>query len=226
MSRPLRSTPITGASPLLRAGPPADPATVLNASSCRCWRAPSRPGEAGHGISTCLPAFHAKAADRARAAFMPGTAWPVNGLPPGSSRGYWVAPVLMPFPGLDTSSAVRSRSPSRSLPDPSTGAFSSSLTTTVFSQRSMRWLDASPRRATPEGQQSSIFRTAPRINRLLPHPTSSRSRHTPVPQRALMDPQVTSDLGDRLPGLQNDPDRPLPELLVVLPSYLWHGYSS
>jgi deazaflavin-dependent oxidoreductase (nitroreductase family) len=29
MTRPLRSTPITGASPLLRAGPPAEPATVL-----------------------------------------------------------------------------------------------------------------------------------------------------------------------------------------------------
>ena len=32
MSRPLRSTPITRASPLLRAGPPADAATVLSAS--------------------------------------------------------------------------------------------------------------------------------------------------------------------------------------------------
>jgi len=32
MSRPLRSTPITGASPLLRAGPPASATTVLNAS--------------------------------------------------------------------------------------------------------------------------------------------------------------------------------------------------
>ena len=32
MSRPLRSTPITEASPLLRAGPPASAATVLNAS--------------------------------------------------------------------------------------------------------------------------------------------------------------------------------------------------
>src|SRR6266851_8458982 len=32
MSRPLHSTPITRASPLLRAGPPADAATVLSAS--------------------------------------------------------------------------------------------------------------------------------------------------------------------------------------------------
>jgi len=35
MNRPLRSTPITGASPLLRAGPPADAATVLNVSGIR-----------------------------------------------------------------------------------------------------------------------------------------------------------------------------------------------
>ena len=63
--------------------------------------------------------------------------------------------------GLDTSSAVRLRSPSRSPPDAITCAFSSSLTTTVFSQRSMRWFDASPRRATPKGHQSFIFCTAP-----------------------------------------------------------------
>ena len=63
--------------------------------------------------------------------------------------------------GLDTSTAVRLRSPSRSPPDAITRAFSSSLTTTVFSQRSMRRLDASPRRATPKGHQSFISCTAP-----------------------------------------------------------------
>src|SRR6478609_9592963 len=35
MSRPLRSTPITRASPLLRAGPPAGTASVLNVSGFR-----------------------------------------------------------------------------------------------------------------------------------------------------------------------------------------------
>ena len=43
----------------------------------------------------------------------------------------------------------------------SSRAFSLSLTTTVFSQRSTGWFDACPRRPTPEGQQSSISRTAP-----------------------------------------------------------------
>src|SRR5207249_4504646 len=55
------------------------------------------------------------------------------------------------FRRFDTSTAVRLRSPSWSPPDTSTGAFSSSLTTTVFSQRSMRRFDASPRRAAPKG---------------------------------------------------------------------------
>src|SRR5665647_3956783 len=47
----------------------------------------------------------------------------------------------------------------------------------------------------------------------------------PVPQGALVHPQVTSDLHDRLTGLQDDPDRTGPELLVELPSLLWHGIS-
>jgi hypothetical protein len=108
---------------------------------------------------------------------MPGTTWPVDGYPPGSSRDYWGIPVSMPFPGLDTSSAVRSRSSSRSPPDASTCAFSSSLTTTVSNQRSMRRFGISPRRATPRGQ-SLIFCTAPRSAALLPQ-AASHVRGTP-----------------------------------------------
>ena len=47
-------------------------------------------------------------------------------------------------------------SSSQSLPDASWTPFSSSLTTTVFSQRSMRRFGASPRRAAPKGQPSSL----------------------------------------------------------------------
>jgi len=57
-------------------------------------------------------------------------------------------------PGFDAVlrfSTLQQRSSSWSLPDASPGAFSSSLTTTVFSQRSMRWFEASPHRAAPEG---------------------------------------------------------------------------
>ena len=61
---------------------------------------------------------------------------------------------------FDTSAAIRLRSPSRSPPDASCGAFSSSLTTTVSSQRSMRRFDVTPRRATPKGHQSFILHAA------------------------------------------------------------------
>jgi hypothetical protein len=57
--------------------------------------------------------------------------------------------------GSGTSATIRSRSPSRSPPDAFHDAFSSSLTTTVFSQRSMRRFGASLRRATPKGQDPS-----------------------------------------------------------------------
>ena len=52
MTRPLRSTPITGASPLLRAGPPAHPATVLSSLAVSAARrAPSRPPARSRGGS-------------------------------------------------------------------------------------------------------------------------------------------------------------------------------
>ena len=40
----------------------------------------------GRHIDARLLAFRARAADQAHAAFTPGTAWPVIGHPPGSSR--------------------------------------------------------------------------------------------------------------------------------------------
>src|SRR3954454_3848518 len=82
----------------------------------------------------------------------------------------------MPFPRLDASSAVHSRSPSRSLPDAVIRAFSSSLTTTVFSQRSMRRFDTSPagrhRRARPSSP-------AQHRDRSLSYQATSRVRGTP-----------------------------------------------
>jgi hypothetical protein len=165
MSRPLRSTPITGVSSLLRAGPPARAASVLNASrfpppsALPLANSPLR--RRVSRISTRLPTFRAEAADRTRAASMPDTAWPMDGSPPGSSRRPLTAPVLMSAACFDTSSAVRFRSPFRSPPDASWTPFSPTLTTTVFSQRSLRWFDASPRRATPKGHKTFIICTAP-----------------------------------------------------------------
>ena len=70
------------------------------------------------------PTFHVKAADRARVAYMPGTAWPVTGSPPDSSWNLVLVPVLMPpETNFDTSTAIRLRSPSRSPPDASCAPF-------------------------------------------------------------------------------------------------------
>src|SRR6266480_4877775 len=86
-------------------------------------RAPSR-RPAGGGIGASLPTFHVKAADRARVAYLPGTAWPVTGSPPDSSWSLVLAPVLMPpKTNFDTSTAIRLRSPSRSPPDASCAPF-------------------------------------------------------------------------------------------------------
>src|ERR1017187_10336600 len=113
--------------------------------------------------------------------------------------------------GLDTSAAVRLRSPSRSPPDAIMRAFSSSLTTTVFSQRSMRWLDASPRRATPKGHQSFISRTAPQSVTRYPSDLL-RSWHTPLAQSHLMDADVAGDLSNRTAAVDDESYR----LLLVL----------
>src|SRR5674476_973755 len=97
MVRPLRSTPITGASSLLRTGPPARPASVLNTSQFLLLGALplTTPNPASGGIGTCLPTFHAAAADQARVASMPDTTWPVNGHPPDSSQDRLYAPASM-----------------------------------------------------------------------------------------------------------------------------------
>jgi hypothetical protein len=46
----------------------------------------------GATIGTRLPTFHAKAADQARVASMPGTTWPVNGYPPDLSWSHIYTP--------------------------------------------------------------------------------------------------------------------------------------
>src|SRR5664279_3924887 len=79
MVRPLRSPSITEASALLWAGPNADPATVLNPS--RFPPLETLPLAIGFPLAVsglAFPRSVVKAADRARVAYMPGTAWPVN----------------------------------------------------------------------------------------------------------------------------------------------------
>jgi hypothetical protein len=164
MTQPLRSTPITEASSLLQAGPPARHATVLNPLRLRRLGRSLSLTSKGELCRARLLPFPAEAADQARVVYMPDTAWPVSGHPPDSSRNTPHAPVSMSPVFVTT---LHQRFACARLPDPyltHTCAFSSSLTTTVFSQRSMRRFDASPRRATPKGH-----------NLHLPRSTTSRS---------------------------------------------------
>jgi hypothetical protein len=110
-TQPLRSTPITGASSLLRAGPPARHSTPSPVPH-RPSSPDSRRLHAGDHLARKRP--H----------------------PPGSSQGRIKTLVLISTTDFDASTAVRSRSPSRTPPDAQTAPFPHSLTTTVFSQRS------------------------------------------------------------------------------------------
>jgi hypothetical protein len=102
-TRPLRSSPITEPSPLIRDGPPLCPAQLLSPSqflllgvlACddrpRAQTAPlaSRPvGATGSRVPHESP-------DHARATFTPDTTWPVSRHPPGSSRSNDSTPVSM-----------------------------------------------------------------------------------------------------------------------------------
>src|ERR1017187_7079731 len=142
MSQPLRSTPITGASSLLRAGPPARPPRYSTPRSfCCSTHSLSHPlpfAESVRGIGLRLPTFHVVAADQTRAAFTPDTAWPINGHPPGSSRGFAHTPV---FGVVSCFSTLHQRIAYARLSDPRlttlTPPFPQSLPTTVFSQGSI-----------------------------------------------------------------------------------------
>src|SRR6266536_3486660 len=87
-----------GASPLLRAGPPAPhadrysiPYRFSRLGTLPLAHPHTRTGRTGG----CLPTFRARAADQAHVAYVPDTTWPVSGHPPDSSRANSKHPVLM-----------------------------------------------------------------------------------------------------------------------------------
>ena len=143
MTRPRRSTRITGLQ-LPRGGPPLCPASLLSPSRIQPLGVSLPRTTAGHNRSTGRPRARTtgshvphQSPDQARAAFMPDTAWPISRHPPGSSRGNDSTPVSMSSSRFDTSSVVRSRSPSWPTPD--------ALTARLFPQRSApRLLTAAP----------------------------------------------------------------------------------
>ena len=196
MSRPLRSTATPASSGF--------PATTSRSASERLNRYSMPPVSAVGTLplaarrtdpqartatsSARLLTFRARAADQAHAASTPDTAWPVVGTPARLiSKGLLRPSISMPSEKLTTlHQRTPTRSPQRALsgtsswspPDAIKHAFSLSLTTTVFSQRSTGRFGASPRRATPEGQQASISSTAPPIWRLRLHQPSFSVRDT------------------------------------------------
>jgi hypothetical protein len=172
MTRPLRSTPITGASPLLRAGPPANPATRAEPRLASCnpqpavsWRAFSR--------SVREPQIRLTS--------------PPCRTPPGQSTGTrqarpgmrTITPVLMSTVFVTTR---QQRFACARLPDPYLTPhrmpFPRSLTTTVFSQRSTRRFEASPRRAAPKGQFLHLPDSTINHESRLPHGTPFDVRDT------------------------------------------------
>ena|SRR5665647_1363134 len=148
MTRPLRSDPITGPSPLLRTGPPAQPPSepyrahlpVLNhRQGCCAFSRSAREQQVGLTSPPCRTP--------------PGQSAHIRQAHPGTRN---IAPVSMPSVFVTTR---QQRFACARLPDPHltplTAPFPRSLTTTVFSQRSTRRFGASSRKATPKGLPSS-----------------------------------------------------------------------
>jgi len=82
MSRPLRSAPVTGTSPLLRAGPPARAATVLSASRLQ------PPGALPLASRSLAGAVSAHAFPRSARKPQTGLAPPARRAPPGQQYGH------------------------------------------------------------------------------------------------------------------------------------------
>ena len=133
------------------------------------WSAPSRPGwQPGTFSRRQVPAFPCRSPNHARATYMPDTTWAVSRYPPDSSQRQDQPPVLMPS---ELSTLQRWFTRARLL-DPyltrSRHAVSASLPTPALNRRSMRWFEATPCRAGPEGLPPSPAQLH----------TSSRTRST------------------------------------------------
>jgi hypothetical protein len=126
-TRPLRSSPITGPSPLLRDGPPLRPAPVLNPSQfpllgdlpCTTSRRPRTAPLAGHPIGATGSMQEPEPSSRHLNA---GRHLGSQQAPPDSSRDSKASPVSTSPLSFNTSSMVRSRSPSWLTPAALNGA--------------------------------------------------------------------------------------------------------
>src|SRR4051795_4776864 len=157
------------ASRLLRAGPPASAASVLSASGCcplagslsRPWRPTTPVAASTLAFSRSVQEPQTRLTPPSRRA-PPGQS---SGHPPGSSRENSQTPRFRcHLDYANDASTARTRPESTgpgasgtsswSPPDAIKRAFSLSLTTTVFSQRSTGWFDASPPKGDAGGPTS------------------------------------------------------------------------
>jgi hypothetical protein len=98
MTRPLGSAPtalsrdLTATTGRSASAPGTGTHSLAGSSRLRYSLRPPRAGASRNAFSR----FPARAADRAHVTYTPGTAWPVNGHPPGSSRAGNLSPVSMP----------------------------------------------------------------------------------------------------------------------------------
>ena len=87
---------------------------------------------------------------------MPDTAWAVSRLPPDLSRVNNTPSVLMPFIRFRHFISGSFAFTFLTSPDAIVYAFSVTLTTLAFDQRSLRWFEASSCKAAPEGLPPSL----------------------------------------------------------------------
>ena len=183
-TRPLRSRPVTGPSPLLRGGPSPCRASVLSPSQFQLLGV--LPSAAG--VNTPAGAITARGShvscqrpDRTRATSMPGNRQGSKQVSP------WLFPGQQLDPGYDcrryaydTSAVVHSRSPSRSPPDASRAPFPWCSSPRLIHRSNPRWFTASPCRAAAEGLPPSPAQHRNHQRDLLHRNLQSRSWRTVV----------------------------------------------
>ena len=162
MTRPRRSTRITGRHHYHEAVRPCAPHQYSTPRGSAAWSSPfhERPQAttaplAARGRGATGSHVPYQSPDQARATSMPDTAWPVGRLPPGSSRGRFTPPVSMLSKGCFRH--VISGSPALAFLVHTCrahgAAFPQTLTTTALDRSSLRWFAASPCRAAAEDHQ-------------------------------------------------------------------------
>ena len=184
---------VTHASQVLRASPPASVASVLNAYGfCLGTLPPATFGacDPGRHIDARLLTFRARAADQDHAASTPGTAWPGTRAPAKLiSREGAGPPISMPSLTFDASTTTPHRvSPAerfwKRLPGPHlTGSSPAFSLDAHHDSRQLTQLQGgltpTPAGPTPEGQRSSISRTAPLSRVTYMDTPSAFVTHTP-----------------------------------------------